>query len=135
MTTTPPAPATGDGPAAPEPRASGTVDERLAAQDQKINAMDGKLDQVLNRLTGGGGDGGGAPAAPEPVNIGQLVRDGVREIEKEKDRKATADKRQADDQTWRASVETRLAERRPAAPATGAMTRVRTILFGKQDPT
>jgi hypothetical protein len=131
-TPTPAQPPTDPAAAPPPPGGTATVDQRLAAQDAKIESMGGKLDQVLDRLTGGHPPGEPAPAPGK--SVADQVREGVAAIEKEKTRKAAADKTAAADQAWRASVDQRLAEHRPAEPQKGSLTRLQRILFGHPDP-
>lgn len=73
------------------------------------------------------------PAPPGTPSVADQVRKGVEEIEAKKaaDAKAAAD---ADaDRTWRASVDERLAERKPAEPGTGFRNRLQRALVGRPD--
>lgn len=115
-----------------------TVEERLDAQDQKIDGLAGKIDQVLGRLTGqdsaaAGGHGPAAADATPAPDIPALVQQGVQKIMDKQKRDTDAATAKKADEDWRKSVDDRLAERKPAEPATGRRTGLQKFLFGAPD--
>jgi hypothetical protein len=132
----PPAP-----PAAPSaqqpPKPDGGQADRLAAVEAKVASHDGKLDGIGSKLDQLIGQGTAKPkggdSGPSGVDVAALVRQGVEEIDAKRRRdKEAADAKQAD-ADWRKSVETQLAERKPAEPRTGRRSKLQRFLFGAPD--
>lgn len=106
---TSPAPET---PAAPDvpPPSEASADERISALDAKVDAILGKLGSLLP-----GGNGGGTESSPEPAteppSIAAEVRAELKKLKAEEDRKARAD---ADlDARVDAKVKEHVRERKP----------------------
>lgn len=133
----------GAGPGQPQPTQGQpgagpkSVDDRLDAQDEKIAGIGETVGKIWDKISGGTPKESTAPPAqgePEPgLSVAEQVRRGVEEI-RAKDKQDADDAAAADaDQSWRKSVDDRLAERKPAEPATGARTKLQRALFGKPD--
>lgn len=133
-------------PAQPEPSPSPgktgkTVEERLDAQDQKIDGLSGKLDQVLSAVGGSPKASGSTPPSasgateqpPAGPSIAEQVRQGVAEIEAKKKADAEAQAAKDADQAWRKGVDEAIAERRPAEPKTGRKGKLQRAMFGRAD--
>jgi len=96
---------------------------------QRVDALDGKLDTILGLLgkreTGQAQDP--AAAAGEPQDVAAEVRAQFAE----RDRKAAADKTQADADAWKKGVDTSLAELREKPPQE-PVRRVEQAMWGRR---
>jgi len=100
-----------------------------AELSQRVDALDGKLDTILAAL-------GGKPAATGPAGEGgqaqpQDVAAEVRAQFAERDRKAAADKTQADADAWKTGVDASLAELREKPPQE-PVRRVEQAMWGRR---
>jgi len=111
------------------PETGPTTAELAERQDQ----LDGKLDQILAVI----GKKPDAPAGPEGKDPPGSVAEEIRQQLDERDRKAAADKQAADQDTWRKSVDERLAgmaEKPPGEPApAGLKGAVQRAMWGRQE--
>lgn len=120
-----------------------SLDQRFGAIEAKQAEHDSKLDRILAALPGGtpkssdsGGTGGSSPTPATGAgtsNIAQLVRQGVAELDAERQQREAADKAAAADKAWRSSVDQRLAEHPPAEPAGKMRRRLQRALLGKDN--
>jgi hypothetical protein len=115
-----------------QPDAAGPTDtERITALEAKTDSIGDKLDAVLAAVSGktpassdGAGDGGGQA---QPQDAAAEVR---RQLE-ERDRKAAADKAQADADAWKTGVDASLAELREKPPQE-PVRRVEQAMWGRR---
>jgi hypothetical protein len=112
------------------PPETGPTTAELAERQDKL---DGKLDQILS-VIGGKKD---APADPGKADPPSTVAEEIRAQLEERDRKAAADKQAADHDSWRKSVDERLAgmaEKPPGEPAPiGFKGAVQRAMWGRQE--
>lgn len=125
-----------------DPKAPPAADPPPAAEAERISRLEaeqqrqgGILEQILARLTGPAPSGGGPKH--EPADIGQLVKDGIAELEA----KRAADAERDADKEARAAAEARLKaleERVPAEREDSAPGRLRAsvqrVVFGISEP-
>ena len=134
----PPAAPAGDG-TDPEAARVRSLDDRFAAQDEKIAGLGGKLDTILGKLGGEASPKPGISAASGPdggsagKSIADQVREGVEKLEKERKQKADQQAAADSDAAWRKEVEERLPERAPQPPAPGIKQRIQRIMVGRPD--
>jgi hypothetical protein len=117
-------------PASPDPEASRikSLDQRFGSIEAEQQRQSGILERIESVLAG---KRAGAPGAPaDQPDIAAQVRKGVEEIEAQRKAEADAAAAQQKDADWRKSVDDRLAEQRPAEPASGRKTRLQRVLFG-----
>lgn len=132
----PPAPDPPPGPAAGQ----GGLEARVKGLEIEQQRQGGMLEQILNRLPGArqGGQGGGDPApAPGGKSIGELVREGIEDLERDKAAKADADAAKAAREDHAARIKA-LEERAPketaATPLGGLRAAVQRYGFGIDEP-
>jgi hypothetical protein len=111
------------------PETGPTTTELAERQDK----LDGKLDQILSVIGGRKPD-----TAPEgKVDPPSTVAEEIRQQLEARDRKAADDAAKADHDSWKTSVEERLAgmaEKPPGEPApTGVKGRVQRAMWGRQE--
>ena len=123
-----------------------SLEERFGAIETEQKEQRGIMARIEAALTGGRpkanpgasaqNNDGGMPqdsSTGSGMSVAEQVRRGVEEIEAKKQRDADEKAAKDADSAWRKNVDERLAERRPAEPATGRKTKVQRALFGKAD--
>jgi hypothetical protein len=136
----PPAP---PAPPAPEPTTgqghTSSVDERLAAQDAKIEGIGSKLELILGKLGGKTGtppaDPAAPPAAPAPADL-SIAEQVQRELEASRQREADEARRKGEaaadlDARVNAAIEKLKPEQSPREPQTGLRGRLQRMTIGQ----
>ena len=113
------------------PPETGPTTTELAA---RIDQTDSKLDKILDVI---GGKKPDTPADPGKADPPSTVAEEIRQQLEARDRKAADDAAKADHDSWKTSVEERLAgmaEKPPGEPApTGVKGRVQRVMWGRQE--
>lgn len=122
----------------PEVQPKPELAERVGAIEAEQQRQGTVLQEIKGMLAGApkdpAGGTGGSENSPPGQSVAEQVRRGVEEIEARKKREADEAAARDADSAWRANVDQRLAERRPAEPATGRKARLQARMFGKPDP-
>ena len=139
----PPAPQGGQGGGQGAPQGGGQ-DARLSAVEAEQKRQGGMLEQILQRLPAVGGGPGPAPSsssssAPQEggKSVGQLVREGIAELEAERARtakEADADKARKDHADRIKKLEERVPAETAATPTGRLRAAVQRGVFGIDDP-
>lgn len=122
-------------PADPPPAAAEA--ERISRLEAEQQRQGGILEQILARLSGGAPAPAGGGAKQEPADIGQLVRDGIAELEAKRaadaERDAAKEARESHAARLAALEERVPAEREDSAPGR-LRAGVQRVVFGISEP-
>ena len=117
-----------------------SLDDRFGAIEAEQKEQRGILGRIEAALTGGHSpkagispESGTVSDSSSGLSVAEQVKRGVQEIEERKQREADEKAVKDADSAWRKNIDERLAERRPAEPATGRKTKLQQALFGKAD--
>lgn len=111
--------------------------ERVGAIEAEQQRQGGILERIEQALAGNpkatGTSSDTTTDTPGGLSVAEQVRKGVEEIEARKAAEAEAKAKADAESAWRASIESRLPERRPSEPATGRKAKLQERMFGKAD--
>lgn len=96
------------------PEQAETAQQEAAPVEDRVDALSGKVDQILSFLSGGKSEGAGTESEPEaPADVAAEVRAELAKLKAADERKAARDKEKSDAENRLKAVEDKVKEQPP----------------------